>query len=187
MFHTPDSLPRIKRAGGSGMVAYNVYTSTQTITIPKGATKAFVRMTGGGGASAGNPCGSGAGGCLETLLTGLKAGLTLSLTIGAAGSGVGGAPSSTLVSGSQTISTLTAGGGFAVNSGPGSGGSASGGDLNVSGNYGMTATDTTDSLTYGYGGANPFFGTSYGSGGGTGGSGGFETATPGVCVIIWYA
>ena len=116
------------------LISYNIYTTSQTITIPAGATKALVKLRGAWGgsgyqasvpcvnnnnASAGQP-----GAALQKFLSGLTPGLTLALTIGATGTtpwpqstiagadhtgGNGGA--TTLASGSQTISTLTVNGG----------------------------------------------------------------------------
>src|SRR5438445_5455252 len=81
----------ISGSGTSGtLVSIVTYSSTQTITIPAGATKAFIRMwgaTGGsggissavgaGGATTGN---TGAGGYLEKYLTGLTPAATLAYT-----------------------------------------------------------------------------------------------------------
>jgi hypothetical protein len=168
-------------AASAGLVAFNVYSSSQTITIPAGATKAVVELWGGAGgtgnASTGanqvTGCGGGgAGGFLIKSLTGLTAGNTLVYTQGAAGAGgpivpyaphdggPGGA--STLASGTQTISTLTANGGSGSlnawnggNTPGGAGGTATGGDLNFTGSAGTAGiTDTTDTLNYqGWGGA----------------------------------
>ena len=150
MFNTAGSRARGRRSAG-GFVAFNVYTANATITIPKGATKAFVRMVGGGGGakSATNPnIGTGGNGAyLEKFLTGLSPGLTLTFTVGTAGSSTPGAGgNSTLVSGSQSITTLTAGGGSAGNAAFGAGGAATGGDLNVPGanGGGCSVTDVTD-------------------------------------------
>jgi hypothetical protein len=130
------------------MVGY--YTTSQVITIPAGASQGLVQMwgaTGGsGGVTNGESAGSGAGGYLEKLLTGITPGLTINYTQGtggtagaAAGAGGAGTPT-TLVSGTQTIGTLTcnsstgSGGSTGPTPGQGSiGGSATGGDVNIQG------------------------------------------------------
>lgn len=108
-------------------VGLNLYTSSQTITIL--GTKAYVRMVSSAGGSAGLAGGTDScaavgtcGSYLEALLTGLTVGNTLIYTQGAVGSGAsagdnagGNAGSSTLASGTETISTLTCPGG---NGGP---------------------------------------------------------------------
>jgi hypothetical protein len=138
----------------------NSYSSSQTITIPAGATKAVVELwgaTGGAGACNSNynylcvTGSTGAAGFLRKYLSGLTAGNTLALIIGAAGAGGtfsgtnianngGNGGASTLASGTQTISTLTANG---TNGSLGNtnsnvtastpGGTATGGDLNATG------------------------------------------------------
>lgn len=112
-------------------------TGTATITIPTGATRCQVTLVGAGGSvsAASNAYGGGAGATLFKLLTGLVAGSTLSLSVGAVGSGNGG--NTTLSSGTQIISTLTAGGGSGINGSPGPGGTATGGDVNITGQPGM--------------------------------------------------
>lgn len=121
------------------LIGFGVFTSSQTITIPTGATACFIRMTGGCGGndntSGNNGAGTGAG-SLEKYLSSITAGLTLAFTRGAAGGAGGAGGTSTLSSGTQTISTLTATGGargYGGSSGQGVGGSASGGDVNVDG------------------------------------------------------
>jgi hypothetical protein len=164
------------------LVAFNYYSSSQTITIPAGATKAVIELWGGAGGS-GNAStgpnqiaacgGGGAGGFLIKNLSGLTAGNTLIYTAGAAGpggpivpyaahdGGPGGA--SSLASGTQTISTLTANGGAgginAWNAGNGTaggaGGTATGGDLNITGATGQKGlVDSTDTVNVDGGGGN---------------------------------
>jgi hypothetical protein len=198
-------------SASGGLVSQVAYTSTQTITIPAGATQALVKLWGGaGGGGGGNSWssgyggGGGGGGYLEKFLTGLTAGNTLALIVGAAGTGgawaspynqgaTGGAGgNSSLASGTQTISTLTANGGaggVGQYDGPAAGGAAgaaSGGDLNIPGQTGSPSTfDTTDNtVTQGIGGMT-------GGGFGTGGNGG-GTSSPGSAgikgsaTITWY-
>jgi hypothetical protein len=140
--------------GDGGLVSMIVYFTNQTITIPPNTTKAWVRMWGGSGAAGGSSdtahytAGVGSAGYLEKYLSGLTPGNTLAFTHGAGGvtqnNGAGawyGQPggASILASGTQTISTLTANGSNGSNygSGPGStGGTATGGDVNYTGQSG---------------------------------------------------
>jgi hypothetical protein len=189
----------------TGLQSIVYYTSTQTITIPTGATKAKVRLwggTGGGGgaktAASNAGAGGGAGG-LEKYLTGLTAGNTLALTVGAAGAGGSTTPgngtaggNSTLASGTQTITTLTANGGGlgqlasggTTNTAGGAGGTATNGDINVTGQKGEVGNDAGS------------IGGVTGLGMGVGGGGASATSTTGVagsaglaggCIIEWYA
>jgi hypothetical protein len=127
----------------TGTAAGVHYTSSQTITVV--SASAYVKMWGGSGASsagntpnlynsAGGTQGVGAPGYLEKFLTGLAPGKTLTYTRGAAGVASGGnGGASTLVSGTQTIATLTANG--SVGGGT-AGGTATGGDINITGQSG---------------------------------------------------
>ncbi len=143
-------------AGAGGWFQENYYSSSQTITIPAGATKCEVLMwapTGGCGKliTYGRP---GGGAALLKLLTGLTAGNTLVYTQGAtaaaqASNGAGGnsGGNSTLASGTQAISTLTCNGGAgaAPSSNAGSA-TATGGDINAPGTGSMVADGSTISL-----------------------------------------
>lgn len=129
------------------------FTANGTFTIPTGVTAVKVTVIGGGG-GAGNgfastitfsiASGGGAGGYAVKYLTGLTPGNTIAVTVGAAGAaGVAGGTSS-IASGTQAITTVTAtGGGAGVGQGSqtsgqpgGSGGTASNGDINITGNAG---------------------------------------------------
>jgi hypothetical protein len=131
------------------------YLASQVITVPPGATQAQVVMWGATGGSGGvnntATSGTGAGGYLEKYLTGLVPGNTLSYmqgiggTAGAAGGAGGNATVTTLSSGSQAIGTLTCNGSNGSPAGasgtgaqiPGTpGGSATGGDFNMTGQAG---------------------------------------------------
>src|SRR5215831_456305 len=79
---------------GGGLIDAIYYTASQTITIPVGAHRAWLRMWGGSGASgngsapAGYACyapGTGAAGYLEKLLKNLTPGNTLAFTRGNGG------------------------------------------------------------------------------------------------------
>lgn len=167
-------------------VGVSFYTSSQTVTIPAGATRALVQLVGGAGGGSGRTYGGGGGGAggLLKLLAGLLAGNTLVLTIGAGGTAstssgnAGGA--STLASGTQSITTLTAnGGGGASDETGGAGGTATNGDLNVTGQIGGTgAKANAASLDNRAEGGMSAFGL---------GRGGMNTTgTPGVCIIWWF-
>ena len=141
----------------SGLVAVNVYTTSVTVTIPTGATKANIEIWGGGGGSGSadgtNPFpatsgGGGGAGWLRKYLSGLTPGNTLQYTQGAAGTGGtsggngGTGGSSILASNTQTITTLTANGGAGSTASGGSGASGRGatnGDLNITGSSGQSS------------------------------------------------
>jgi hypothetical protein len=156
---------------------------------------------------------AGDAGYLEKYLHGLTPGNTLALTIGAAGAATptsGGA--SSLASGTQTITTLTANGGTDASSGSnsvvsGAGGTATNGDLNVTGGSGIAYTPSitapciavTD--TFGASGSNPLHaagivlvintataGTGYGGGAVANGFSALHSAAGsiGICFIDWY-
>lgn len=193
------------------LISINNYTTSQTITIPAGATKAYIKLAGGGasgGAANQGGTGGGGGGGLFKYLTGLTPGNTLALTIGTGGAGVGSGGAgnngnnSTLASGTQTISTLTASGGTGGTSstnGTASGGAATGGDLNFTGGEGVGLTGANNALTasfpFGWGGASIFASSTFGLGsaplGAGGGSapGGSSSANgaDGLCIIEWFA
>lgn len=166
-----------------------------TFTIPAGVTKMKVTVVGGGGSGAtGNAGGSqegaggGAAGYALVYLTGLTPGNTLTYTVGAGGAAGGTtAPlpsggTSSLSSGTQTITTVTCTGGatsvvgVADNALGGTGGTATNGTLNINGargnpnGYGGSGGATPfggagGGATYGGEGDNA---TGYGSGGGGG-------------------
>jgi len=181
------------------LVGYNAYGASQTVAIPAGATRAFVRLWGGAGGGCGAAlsisCAGAGGGYLEKLLAPLTPGNTLALTIGGGGSagtsGAGGSGgSSTLASGSQPISTLTAGGGAGGSTGatPPAAGSGSGGDLNIPGQAGLVCTWDGNNGT-------PQFSTVPGgmTGGGVGRggqsagrSGSSSAGDSGGCTIMWF-
>lgn len=182
--------------GGRGQV----FTSSGTFTIPTGVTAIKVTLVGGGGGGGGGsgvrPTGGGGGGAIG-FLTGLTAGGTLAVTVGAAGSagasngsgsgGTGG--TSSVASGTQTISTISATGGSGgqgsgIGGNWGTGGSGSGGAFNMTGGGGSCGSSTDgrpspggDSLL-GTGGRPAF---SQGSAGGAGSAGGGGGGTFGAC------
>lgn len=176
--------------GSGGLIQINIYTSSQTITIPTGATKAKVTLWGGAGGgqnsdgstyNGGN--GSGAGALIK-YLSSLTAGNTLSYTHGAGGTANNNGGNSSLASGTQTITTLTANGGIKGNNNgttPAAGGTATNGDLNISGS---TAVGTAASNA-------PPVASALGRGfAGRGGSVASPTGTagdPGGCEIEWFS
>jgi hypothetical protein len=156
------------------------YSGSQTITIPTGSNNAVVQMWGatggsGGTAGTGGAGGTGAGGYLEKSLTSITAGNTLIYTQAAAGiagtaaPGNGGnAGATTLASGTQTITTLTCNGsngsaaaGAGAASAGTAGGSATNGDINVTGQSGTGGILNTAAASPSPGGVNFFsFGAS---------------------------
>ncbi len=207
-------------ASGSITGVVDIRTASATVTIPTGATKLKVTLVGGGGGGGGATAGfiggpGGAAGVLVKYLSGLTAGNTLALTVGAAGTagaagnnaGVDGGDT-ILASGTQTITTLTAskgGGGAAGSSGTaGSAGTGTNGDLNwtaapsIAGLVSANPAGRTGQTGLGFG--LPAFpssaegagvsGTGYGAGGTGGNSIGTNMAgaagTAGCAIFEWY-
>ena len=166
-----------------------VFSSSGTFTIPSGVTALKITVIGGGGGGGSTSSapigGAGGGGTAVSYLTGLTPGGTLAVTIGAGGAqggsyntgGNGG--NSTVASGTQSISTITGGGGIASrgsNQGawiPSVGGTASGGTLNLVGNPGTIALGDFGQGFYwgGTGGCSILPGGGIGTNNGVGGSG----------------
>tara|TARA_R110000868_G_scaffold57972_3_gene178835 strand:- start:533 stop:1372 length:840 start_codon:yes stop_codon:yes gene_type:complete len=147
---TPISTPDVKTTGTSA-----------TFTIPTGVTKMKVTVIGGGGAGGGsgsdgcgnfeNGTGGSAAGAAITYLTGLTPGNTLAYTVGAGGTGSsnangGSGGTSSVVSGTQTITSITCTGGVGGKVIPngggfqsiftGAGGTATGGTIGIDGGTG---------------------------------------------------
>jgi len=179
-----------------------VFTSSGTFTIPTGVSAVKVTVVGGGG-NGGNAGGGqrggggGAGGLAISYLTGLTAGNTLTVTVGAAVN-----PSS-VSSGTQSISTITGGAGTTGTSNQtgwtlgGAGGTASGGTINIDGQRGSNGPSSTatfgGSTAFGGGGMAgfssgvlPTAGVGYGSGGGgAGDNSSGASGAPGIVVFEW--
>ena len=201
----------VRNQGGFKQVS--VITANGTWTIPTGITKAKFTVigggAGGGGAASNAGSGGGAGAVAIKWLTGLTPGNTITVTVG------GVASATSIASGTQTISTVTAGAGTlgttTVYSSAGSvaaggaGGTASGGDINFSGGAGGQAISTSTTITgaisgaggstvgWGVGGTSVGAATSAGVAGngyGAGGSGSINSTSPGVgvtgAIIIEY-
>jgi hypothetical protein len=135
--------------GGQGQA----FTSSGTFTIPTGITAIKMTIVGGGGAggstsSSGTQGGGGGGGAAIKFLTGLTPGNTLTVTVGAA------AGTSSVASGTQSITTVSAtGGANATNNNflsavGGTGGVGSNGDLNIGGTGGGGGFGISDGCTF---------------------------------------
>jgi hypothetical protein len=175
--NTASSLP-----GSQGQA----FTSSGTFTIPAGITALKITVVGGGGGGNGGwglfqdpdigGGGGGGGGTAISYLTGLTPGNTLAVTIGAGatakgtygGSGAANAGgSSTVASGTQSITTITGGGGagslITVSARPGrggAGGTATNGTINIPGGCGGDGSAWSNSLSIGgCGGASLLSGT----------------------------
>jgi hypothetical protein len=154
--------------GGQGQA----FTSSGTFTIPTGITAIKMTIVGGGGNGGATTganvaaSGGGGGGAAIKFLTGLTPGNTLTVTVGAAGG------TSSVASGTQSITTVSATGGAngttttSSQGAGGSGGVGSNGDLNIGGGGGGNSHYFTISCNlYGFPGAG---GASILGGGGAG-------------------
>jgi hypothetical protein len=175
------ALPTFQTATVASPVATSVYKTTAgsgTFTIPSGITTVKVTVVGGGGGGARSASGAGGGGgtAIKTL-TGLTPGNTLSYYVGYTQTNAED-NNSTVSSGTQSISTITGGGGVrpgdSSNTGA-AGGTASGGDFNVNGQSGQSYDPGSGvggvggNSLYGYGGGGPYpFINAQGYGGGGG-------------------
>lgn len=195
------------------------FTTSGTFTFPVGTTSSTAfkfRITGGGGSggtNSSNVSGGGGGGAGATAiktLTGVTAGNTVTVTVGAAGG------SSSISSGTETITTVTgangANGSNSAGAGQGglggAGGSATNGDVNITGGNGSSGSQGISATLFanGGGGGASFYGggggdsaydqvgrdgQAYGSGGSGGGgssalgnnNGG--TGAPGIVTVEW--
>lgn len=204
----------VTKINGVG-IQKQVFTSSGTFTIPAGVTQVKVTVMGGGGGGGGSTVtNNGGGGGSAALsfkwLTGLNPTSTLTVTIGAGGTGNSGTTGnagvqSSVSSGTQTITTITAPGGSAgfsvgaTSAGGGQVGGGTGGDLTEGGGGGVLGTGGT-----GGSGANSLFGggaggagaggfagnnaTGSGSGGGGGSSGASQpggTGGSGIAILEW--
>ena len=178
-----------------------VFTSNGTFTIPTGVIRLKVTVVGGGGAGGYGPfdfysgftrgAGGGGGGAAIKWLS--VTGGTLAVTVG------GSAQASSVASGTQSITTISATAGGSSSAGsqiPGSGGNGSNGDLNIEGSSGFFAINSG-----GHGGGTILAGTKIGPttgitgfvgslyGGGGTGSGGSSTSlslgAAGVVIFEW--
>lgn len=138
-------LPQLRPGFASGVMSF---TSSGSFTVPAGVTQIEAEIWGGGAGSyastSGNPAGgAGAGGYSRKRITGLTPGQAIAVTVGAGGAGgtTGVAPTS---GGASSFGTFMAANGgilnpvatLAVPLHGGIGGTASGGDLSISGGDG---------------------------------------------------
>ena len=110
--------------GGGGFPEQRAFTTSGSFTAPR-TGKYLLTAIGGGAAGLNNGRGGGAGGFAQKLVS-LAAGDLISLTIGAGGASNGASGGTTTLTAPGV--SLTANGGTTA-----SGGSASGGDINVTG------------------------------------------------------
>jgi hypothetical protein len=191
----------------SGLASMQVFTSSGTWTKPSGITKVMVEVLGAGGSgsytASGGFNGGGAGGYAKKLLD-VSSVSSATITVGTGGAGnLGAGNAGGNSSWSDGTNTITGNGGSGANTtsyARTSGGSATGGDLNITGDYGDCYGYTNSncrggSTIYGKGGFGKFAGygeqntppTGYGAGGG--GSYNLTTvhdATDGIVIVTEY-
>lgn len=174
-----------------GFTQMQVYTSgSGAWTIPAGITNCKITVVGGGGNGGANGNantfggGGGGGGAAIRYYTGLTPGNTINYTVG------GATGTSSVSSGTQTITGISATGGSSGGAtAAGSGGAGSGGNLNVEGSDGgigggsQSPSDGGASI-FGGGGTRAAAGNNYGGGGGGVVTG--STAGAGGVVIIEF-
>ena len=154
--------------GTSGIMFSQVFTSSTTVTVPSGATKAVLTGCGGGGGGNRNNAGSrvykgGIGGSIFLYPVNVSAGTSIKITIGGGGAAAASANTNGSAGGATSFGSLmTVGGG---------GGATSNGS-------GATGSSPSPLLKW----QHSFYGT-----GGTGaGYGQTPTAgKPGILIVIW--
>jgi hypothetical protein len=214
------AVPPGSAGAADGLISKTFPGVSATLTIPTGATRALVKMWGAGGGGAGAdaaasanmsfaPAGGGPA-YVEKYLTGLTPGNTLVWTRGASGAGATGAGNttvagsdggnSTLASGTQTISTITAGGGKGgggvdLQVGGLGGTTGTNGDFVMSGQQGGGGFELLDTIAAPGASTTPVMGGVGGAGMGHGGEGSFSqgaaatggNGTNGGIMIEWFA
>jgi hypothetical protein len=197
-------------AAPSGGARGQVFTSNGTFTIPSGITAVKVTVVGGGGGGAAyngywGTAGSsgGGGGTAIKYLTGLTPTNTLAVTVGGGGAGSAissSAPNnagstggtSSVASGTQSITTVSGIGGGGGNGGNdyqtvGAGGAGSNGDINMVGGNGGTWPGSSGGTSYGQSSAGEGAAGKLYGGGGTGSSAGVSggNGAAGIVVVEW--
>ncbi len=160
---------------------FNVYTSSTTWTKPTGLKYIVVEVLGGGGggsfsANPGTGAGGGSAGYAKKLLTASVVASTVAVTVGAAGAGNNPGSNGGQSKFNHTVAVIGNPGGGANSTTPGTGGTATGGDLNINGQQGQKQYQTTvggagASSIYGQGGWQGVAASGYGAGGGGDGGG----------------
>jgi glycine rich protein len=158
-----DATGRYEPQPKSGFNSISVFTSNGTFTVPDQITKIMVQSWGGGGGGgddgAGNPGNGGGGGAYGLSILTVAPSQSIPIVVGTGGAG--GSPGSN--GGATTVLTTTAGGGVGGSAGPavtpGTGGVATGFDVNMPGQSGARQVSSS-----------PGWGGDAGGGGGGGGA-----------------
>jgi hypothetical protein len=161
-------------AGGGIAMSTQVFTASGTYTKPAGLLYALVFVTGGGGAGANDisqGCGGGGGTAIK-LIAAASIGSTETVTIGSGGTPSGGN------GGTSSLGSLCSatGGTGNITTWRVAGGTGSGGDVNLTGEYGYYHATDTDP-----GGGGSFWGWAGSRGSGTQGNG-----TAGLVYVIEF-
>ena len=156
---TVDDQGRITNASSGSAAAdkqvqtsYYTDTGSSTFTVPAGVTKVRAKAWGGGGGYYSYSDGNGGGGAYCEKIWTVTAGEDMTVVVGAKGGNNqydGDADASTVTYDSVT---MTAGGGNRSQSGKGTAGAASGGDINIIGKDGTSAQGQSE---FGGGGREP--------------------------------
>lgn len=188
------------------LISITTFTASGTYTAPANCRKVLVKITGGGGGSAGHFESGGAGGYSERLIHGITPGQTVAVTVGGGGGGVGYYAAGGTGGTSSFGGYCSATGGYGANANyshtGGHGGSASGGIVSIVGGGGYGHTNGFGS--WGAKGVASYWGGGFGtrhsggeqigsgapgagaSGGTTGNGGGGKTAAAGIVVVYSY-
>ena len=176
--------------GTSGIMFSQVFTSSTTVTVPTGATKAILSGCGGGGGGY-QTTGGGGGGSIMNYVVSVSAGQSIRITIGAGGAAatntypyMGGSGGITSFG---SLLSLGGGGGGGANGDGGSAGSSPthiNKHLSTSGRSGGTSGTLGGETPWGNGGSYTSAPSGYGSGG-AGQSSTTRQGRPGILIVIW--